>query len=55
MRLAVRLGLSPEVFWRLSVAEWRALTEADAPERLGRGQLQKLMAAHPDGGSDVRQ
>lgn len=29
---ALRFGLTPETFWRLSAREWRALThDADAP------------------------
>ncbi len=46
-RYAVRdLRLSPEAFWRLSVAEWRMLTGAEAPLR--RGELSALMARFPD-------
>lgn len=48
MRYAVReLGLSPEAFWRLSVAEWRMLTGAEAP--LKREELAALMQKFPDG------
>jgi hypothetical protein len=39
LRLALRLGLAPEVFWRLSLAEWRALTEAPPAGALPNGPL----------------
>ncbi len=46
---AVRvLGLRPEDFWRLSVAEWRALTGTDTAP--GRSELTALMARFPDAG-----
>ena len=50
LRLGVlRLGLSPDEFWRLSLAEWRALTAAppqDTP--LSRPDLEALLALYPD-------
>ena len=51
LRLGVlRLGLTPEAFWRLSLAEWRALTRpapgSDKP--LTRIDLEALMALYPD-------
>jgi len=51
MRTAGALGVGPECFWRLSLAEWRMLTEA-APvvAPIGRGELERLMAIWPDGG-----
>lgn len=52
LRAAARLGIAPEAFWRLSVAEWRALTEAAQPERLGRSALAALMHAYPDEAGD---
>ena len=49
LRLAAeRFGIGPEAFWRLSLPEWRALTEAAEPASLGRSALERLMAAHPD-------
>ncbi|MBO9501099.1 phage tail assembly chaperone [Brevundimonas sp. A19_0] len=51
LEAAVRLGLSPSVFWRLSVAEWRALTRTQgqgAP--LGRAEFEQLCRAWPDEG-----
>ncbi|MDK2747802.1 MAG: phage tail assembly chaperone [Brevundimonas sp.] len=51
LRAAVRMGVTPEAFWRLSLKEWRMLTEAPrgtAP--MGRAGLAKLMEDWPDGG-----
>jgi uncharacterized phage protein (TIGR02216 family) len=51
LRTAVRLGIPPEGFWRLSLKEWRMLTEAPsgvAP--MGRESLRRLMEGWPDGG-----
>lgn len=51
LRLAARMGVAPEAFWRLSLREWRMLTEAPrgtAP--LGREGLRRLMEDWPDGG-----
>lgn len=53
LRTAVSLGVAPEAFWRLSLKEWRWLTEAPAQARpMGRGELQTLAARWPDGPSD---
>ena len=52
LRMAARLGVAPEAFWRLSLAEWRALVEPGSAGALGRSELAALMEAHPDGGSD---
>lgn len=43
--------LSPDVFWRMSLVEWRALTEE--PSRAGiaalsRAEFQALATRHPD-------
>lgn len=49
LRLAVlRLAIAPEAFWRLSLAEWRALTEAPAAPILGRAALDALITRFPD-------
>jgi uncharacterized phage protein (TIGR02216 family) len=49
LRLAAeRFGVEPEAFWRLSLAEWRALAEAGAPAAMERGALERLMREHPD-------
>jgi uncharacterized phage protein (TIGR02216 family) len=50
LRLAVlELGLTPEAFWRLSLAEWRALTAfPDQDLGLSRSQFDALSALYPD-------
>ncbi|MEJ2816015.1 phage tail assembly chaperone [Caulobacter sp. CCG-8] len=45
---ALRLAIPPEAFWRLSLAEWRALTEAPAAPVLDRAALDALIARFPD-------
>lgn len=51
LRFAVlQLGLSPDQFWRLSLVEWRWLTEpAPADRPLSRAEFDRLSQAHPDG------
>ena len=49
LRLAtLSLAIPPEAFWRLSLAEWRALTELPAAPVLGRDALAALIARFPD-------
>jgi len=48
LRLAARLGLSPEVFWRLSLVEWRALTAPPPAPALSRASLFALIDRYPD-------
>lgn len=49
LRLAAeRLRIAPEAFWRLSLAEWRALTAEDGREALSRAAFESLLVAHPD-------
>ena len=51
MRLASGLGVAPDAFWRLSLKEWRMLTEAPrgaAP--MGRSALETMMEDWPDAG-----
>ena len=49
LRLAtLRLAISPEAFWRLSLVEWRALTEVPAAPVLNRAALDALIARFPD-------
>jgi uncharacterized phage protein (TIGR02216 family) len=51
LRAAMRMGVAPEAFWRLSLREWRMLTETPrgaAP--MARAGLAKLMEDWPDGG-----
>ena len=45
---ALELGVPPEAFWRLSLAEWRALTAPVAHETLTRRQFEALAANNPD-------
>ncbi len=50
LRTATRLGVGPEGFWRLSLREWRMLTErpegGGAP--MGRGRFERMAEAWPD-------
>lgn len=48
LRLALGLGLPPEAFWRLSLKEWRALTETPSAPVLSRADLSALIARYPD-------
>nr|WP_081836278.1 phage tail assembly chaperone [Brevundimonas sp. EAKA] len=51
LRAAMRMGIAPEAFWRMSLKEWRMLTEGPrgaAP--MGRAGLTKLMEDWPDDG-----
>lgn len=41
------LGLSPDAFWGLTVAEWRWL-QPEAPPALDRRGLDALIALYPD-------
>ncbi len=51
LRASVRLGVAPEAFWRLSLKEWRMLTETAAGAApMGREGLERMMEAWPDGG-----
>ncbi|WP_298160572.1 phage tail assembly chaperone [Brevundimonas sp.] len=50
LRIGAALGVQPEAFWRLSLAEWRMLTETTtAAAPMGRCEFERLMAAWPDG------
>jgi uncharacterized phage protein (TIGR02216 family) len=49
--------LSPDAFWALSLAEWRALCaalEPDAPPPPDRQALDALITQFPDGADDDR-
>lgn len=49
LRTAALLGLEPQAFWRLSLREWRMLTEAPAASPpLGRSEFQRMAEAWPD-------
>lgn len=45
---ALRFRIPPEAFWRLSLAEWRALTAEGAAPALDRAGFNVLARAHPD-------
>lgn len=43
------LGVAPEGFWRLSLKEWRMLTDRPANAApMGRGDLMRMAEAWPD-------
>lgn len=48
LRMALALGISPDVFWRLSLKEWRMLTAPAGPGPLARRDLDEMMRAWPD-------
>jgi len=47
LRHALQLGIAPEAFWRLSLAEWRALTSAQS-DALTRAAFEDLARRFPD-------
>lgn len=51
LRTAAALGLGPDGFWRLSLKEWRMLTETPPQTRpMGRREFEQLAEAWPDDG-----
>lgn len=49
LRTAASLGVGPEAFWRLSLREWRILTERPASAvPLGRRDFERMVEAWPD-------
>ena len=49
MRAAMRMGIAPEAFWRLSLKEWRMLTVVSpGAVPMGRGEVEALMRTWPD-------
>ncbi|MDI6623802.1 MAG: phage tail assembly chaperone [Brevundimonas sp.] len=51
MRDAARAGVAPADFWRLSLKEWRLLTEAPVEGLpLGRREFERMAEAWPDDG-----
>lgn len=49
VRTAAMLGVSPEGFWRLSLREWRTLTEGPATAAsMGRDDFMRMAEAWPD-------
>lgn len=50
LQAAARLGVGPEAFWRLSLKEWRMLTESQADAApMRRAELEALAVRWPDG------
>ncbi|MEM9938105.1 MAG: phage tail assembly chaperone [Pseudomonadota bacterium] len=47
-RAALRLGLSPQAFWKLSLREWRWLSSSFEASMDG-STLTEMMEAYPDG------
>ena len=53
LRAALALGVAPEAFWRLSLKEWRMLTEpAGGGTSLDRAGFDALAVRWPDDGAD---
>ena len=49
LRTAASLGVGPEAFWRLSLREWRMLTERPGTAApLGRSDFERMAEAWPD-------
>ena len=49
LQTAARLGVGPEGFWRLSLREWRMLTErSGGAVPLGRLDFERMAKAWPD-------
>ena len=49
LRTAARLGLGPEAFWRLSLREWRMLTERPGGGLpIGRLDFERMAEVWPD-------
>ena len=50
LRQALGIGIMPEAFWRLSLREWRMLTESVGEGvSLPRGVMDEMMERWPDG------
>lgn len=45
---ALRLGVTPADFWRLSLAEWRALVAPPQAETLSRAAFEAMARRFPD-------
>lgn len=49
LRAAARLGVGPEGFWRLSLLEWRMLTERpEGAAPMGREEFARMAETWPD-------
>ena len=56
LRAGLRMGLAPDMLWRLSLKEWRALTGqgAHGGGAMGRNQFERFLEAFPDATSPSR-
>lgn len=49
LQAAARMGVAPEAFWRLSLREWRWLTEGPGQAQpLGRSEFERMAETWPD-------
>lgn len=49
LQAALRMGVTPEGFWRLSLKEWRMLTTAPGQAApMGRAEFERMAEAWPD-------
>lgn len=49
LQAAVRMGVAPEAFWRLSLKEWRWLTATPAQAQpMARSEFERMAEAWPD-------
>ena len=48
LQAALRLGLAPDAFWKLSLREWRLITATKSEGGFGKKALSRLLAAFPD-------
>ena len=46
LRAGLRLGITPEQFWRLSLKEWRMLMDVAPSDVLGRAAFERLLREH---------
>jgi hypothetical protein len=46
LRAGLRMGVTPEQFWRLSLKEWRMLTEPEPQPVMSRAAFERLMREH---------
>ena len=48
LHIALRLGVKPHEFWRLSVVEWLSILNGENATALSRADLAQLMGVFPD-------
>jgi uncharacterized phage protein (TIGR02216 family) len=46
LRAGLRLGVTPEAFWRLSLKEWRMITDGKSQPVMGRAEFERLLREH---------